>query len=185
MPRLTYEVDTEEDMSLAVRRFAAWLQTKQSPKIDIKELAGLCLDAGWNREQAIIAVAISAGESGHRIKALNVDKRHGQEDYGLFQINETWKPTEEQKWVPRENVKLAFQLWDKARRWHEHLKKLKREGKPLPPGSPDPDTMDPFNRWMAYRDRGINLKRFAWWNQFIEQATKAVDAELARRQQTQ
>lgn len=167
-------------IGIALRKIEAWFRTNNSAVIDRVELARLVLQAGWSGEDAVIAVAIVGGESGYRIEAMNVDKRHGKEDYGLFQLNQDHKPTERDKWVPEDNVRFAYALWAKQKKWIEHLRKQKAAGL-LKAGGPDPDTMDPFNRWMAYRDRHANDRRAASWVEFMIQARAAINAAQAER----
>lgn len=117
-------------MAYEIRRLRAFIQTKYSPKIDIVELAWLCLSVWEDEQDAVTALAVAGAESGYRTLAWNVDKLHGQSDYGLFQINEIHNPTEDERYVPWNNVLIAHEIWEDRASWHS--------------------TGDGFTAWAAY-----------------------------------
>lgn len=51
------------------------------------QLYVLAQKAGWNRAQAVIAMAIAMAESGGKKNAINKKNTNGTEDYGLWQVN--------------------------------------------------------------------------------------------------
>lgn len=64
-----------------------------------------------------MAIAIAKAESGLNPKAVNSRNTNGTSDYGLFQINSIHKPTEAQKFDPRENAKVAKRLYEARGNW--------------------------------------------------------------------
>lgn len=98
------------NLALQLRRAEAWLQTKTSPKITDHELARLLLKY-FEPHDAVVMFAIAGAESGYKTMAKNVDKRHGQADYGLYQINEIHKPDLARVYEPEYNIAQAHRIW--------------------------------------------------------------------------
>lgn len=139
------------DLGLEMRRLAAWAQTQGSPVLPVVDVAELVLAAGWSGEDAVKAVAVCGAESGYRTRAININRKSGTGDYGLFQINDIHNPTEEDRYEPAANVRKAYAVWKGRSRW-------------------DPD---PFRAWMAY----ANNKHLA----FMDVARAAVAEAEARK----
>lgn len=138
------------DAEIQFRRLKARIQTAFSPKIDLVDLAKILLKY-WSPEDAIVMIAICGGESGYRMKAMNVDRKHGQEDHGLFQINEIHKPRMDKVYDPEYNVKRAYSIW-------------KRQG---------------FSAWVAYDHRFNTEGSTKSWLRFVKLGEEAVREALS------
>jgi lysozyme-like protein len=100
------------DVRLQLRRFMAALQTRNSKKVDDVTLAKELLK-WFEPADAITMFAIAGAESGYRVRAKNVDKKHGQEDYGIFQINEIHDPDPGLVYDIEYNVIMARKIFDR------------------------------------------------------------------------
>lgn len=109
MSKFTVEWSPEMDLQLQIEKMKAWAQTQASPKIDLVELAKLCLKY-WTPEEAVLAVALAGAESGYRIRGRNY-ARNKTNDYGVFQINEIHKPDLDRIYEPEYNVQQAYRIF--------------------------------------------------------------------------
>jgi Lysozyme like domain len=126
------------------RRLAAFMKTKFSPTVHYLTLANIILDAGWTGEDAVKAFAVVGGESGFRINATNINKT-GTGDYGLFQINDIHKPDPTRVYDPAYNAQMGYKVWHNRAKWDD----------------------DPFDAWMAYKNRDRSESSKKSWEQFM------------------
>lgn len=84
-------------------------------KLNDSQVAAAVHVGGWTGEDQIVtATAIALAESGGVTDAKGGPNTNGTYDWGLFQINDVHKPTDQEKSDPLANARRAYKIWVQA-----------------------------------------------------------------------
>ena len=142
-------------------------------KILMTEVKGYAKLAGWTGEDLDIATAIAAAESGLDPEAKGGPNSNGTYDYGLWQINDIHKPTDDEKTDPWKNAERAYKIYQAAGnkftpwstynngKYKEFLDKAKGIDGTAPGGSPEAQVQQnpPDNPFAALAGIGTTIMR--------------------------
>jgi hypothetical protein len=86
-------------------------QADNDNKLSAAQVAAFAKAAGFSGDDLVTAVAIVKAESNNNSAAKGGPNRNGSYDWGLFQINDVHKPTDEVKKNPLANARVAYGLY--------------------------------------------------------------------------